>query len=279
VSLSLQRVAVEAAPVLTEGGVLSAWLWHGQTPEEALRGMFVRAGLAAEAAAGLVAGAELESVNSALLDLHGPQRQPVQLHRIGLRYRLPATLASPPHHVRADPGEMLAEFGDLGEPASWQLPILWQRPESEDITEPLLLQRPGAYAVIRQGRRIMLVQLRRSRLWTLPGGGIDMGEHPDVAVVREVLEESGQPLADPVLIGVNSARWRGSSPSRLPEDLHAVQILYTGTVPEGAEPVVLEVEGSTETAAWVDLAEVPELALSSATRSVLVAIGLLERAE
>ena len=34
----------------------------------------------------------------------------------------------------------------------------------------------------------------RSELWTLPGGGIDFGEHPDDAVVREVYEETGPRL-------------------------------------------------------------------------------------
>ena len=59
-------------------------------------------------------------------------------------------------------------------------------------------QRVAAYAVIVRGRRRPAVPARASiaegELWTLPGGGIDFGEHPDDAVVREVYEETGLAL-------------------------------------------------------------------------------------
>ena len=53
------------------------------------------------------------------------------------------------------------------------------------------IQRVAAYGVVRQSNQILLCQLTRSRQWTLPGGGIDFGEHPKAAVKREVLEETG----------------------------------------------------------------------------------------
>jgi mutator protein MutT len=56
-------------------------------------------------------------------------------------------------------------------------------------------QRVAAYAVILSGERILLSRLSPSittdELWTLPGGGLDHGEDPRDAVVREVREETG----------------------------------------------------------------------------------------
>ena len=57
----------------------------------------------------------------------------------------------------------------------------------------------AAYAVIlreRGGRvEILLSRLAprvsRSELWTLPGGGVDHGEDPRDALIREVQEEAG----------------------------------------------------------------------------------------
>ena len=56
-------------------------------------------------------------------------------------------------------------------------------------------QRVAAYAVIVRDGAVLLSRLAPSvseiEMWTLPGGGIDFGEHPDDAVVREVHEETG----------------------------------------------------------------------------------------
>jgi ADP-ribose pyrophosphatase YjhB (NUDIX family) len=53
----------------------------------------------------------------------------------------------------------------------------------------------AAYAVIVRDERILLSRLAdrisRDELWTLPGGGLDHGEDPRDAVVREIKEETG----------------------------------------------------------------------------------------
>jgi ADP-ribose pyrophosphatase YjhB (NUDIX family) len=48
-------------------------------------------------------------------------------------------------------------------------------------------------AVLRDGQ-ILLVRERSDGRWTLPGGWVDVGEPPGVAVAREVREESGYPV-------------------------------------------------------------------------------------
>ena len=56
-------------------------------------------------------------------------------------------------------------------------------------------QRVAAYAVIVRDERILLSKLApwitTNEQWTLPGGGIDHGEDPRHAVVREIREETG----------------------------------------------------------------------------------------
>ena len=56
-------------------------------------------------------------------------------------------------------------------------------------------QRVAAYAVILRDGEILLSRLSATvtpdELWTLPGGGLDHGEDPRDAVVREVHEETG----------------------------------------------------------------------------------------
>ncbi len=53
--------------------------------------------------------------------------------------------------------------------------------------------RDGAAAVVfdDEKRNVLLVKRRDVPVWVLPGGGIDLGESPEDAAVREVQEESG----------------------------------------------------------------------------------------
>jgi 8-oxo-dGTP diphosphatase len=138
-----------------------------------------------------------------------------------------------------------------------------------DATEvPLLVQRPAAYAVLvdegadpRTGPRILLTRLSGSRTlarrgtWTLPGGGIDHGEHPLLALEREVYEETGLPYTVGPLLDISSRHFIGRSPNGRLEDFHALRLVYTGSVPADLSPQVIEVDGSTDKAAWVPISD------------------------
>ena len=81
-------------------------------------------------------------------------------------------------------------------------------------------QRVAAYAVILREGRILLSRLSSSisteEMWTLPGGGLDHGEDPREAVVREVYEETGLHAEVGETARVYSAYMPGASfPERL----------------------------------------------------------------
>ena len=54
------------------------------------------------------------------------------------------------------------------------------------------VHRPGAYAILRLGSDILLTfQERPEPEFQLPGGGVEIGEHPTPALHREIFEETG----------------------------------------------------------------------------------------
>lgn len=59
--------------------------------------------------------------------------------------------------------------------------------------------RPGAYAILPVGEQLLLTA--QGEEFQLPGGGIDPGESPLQALYREVFEETGWKISEPVKIG------------------------------------------------------------------------------
>ncbi len=90
------------------------------------------------------------------------------------------------------------------------------RAQLEPLREPLFT-RPtpivaGNAAVISTSRRLLLMQRADTRLWALPGGGMEVGETAAAAVVREVLEETGVRCEPVALVGVYDSRHWDVSP-------------------------------------------------------------------
>jgi 8-oxo-dGTP diphosphatase len=64
--------------------------------------------------------------------------------------------------------------------------------------------RVAVSAIIFEQGRVLLAQRRDIDWWNLPGGGMELGETVDEAVVREVLEETGLKVEIVRLVGVYS---------------------------------------------------------------------------
>jgi 8-oxo-dGTP pyrophosphatase MutT (NUDIX family) len=127
-------------------------------------------------------------------------------------------------------------------------------------------QRAAAYALVTSARGILLTQLSETTnaagRWTLPGGGIDPGESPLEALHREVWEESGQSIDEPVVLDIHTQHWVGRAPSGRLEDFHAVRIIFTAHCPSPTEPVVHDIGGSTAAVRWVRRDEVSSYRLT-----------------
>jgi 8-oxo-dGTP diphosphatase len=141
-------------------------------------------------------------------------------------------------------------------------------------------QRVAAYAVLARGSRedteVLLTRMsshtRIQGRWTLPGGGIDHGEDPRDAVRREVYEETGLRVEPGEVIDVHSTHFTGARADGLIEDYHGVHLIFAARLlPESTdvEPHVVELDGSTDLAVWVPLADAFDLDLLGAARHAL----------
>jgi ADP-ribose pyrophosphatase YjhB (NUDIX family) len=128
------------------------------------------------------------------------------------------------------------------------------------------VQRVAAYGLILRDNRILLTRLARrisaDQRWHLPGGGVDHGEDPRDALVREIREETGLSAE----VGETAQVYSAHRPSMWRQgrrwDYQALRIVYDAWVPADApEPRVVEVDGSTVDVGWHPVADVVSGAL------------------
>ena len=128
------------------------------------------------------------------------------------------------------------------------------------MPEAIRTQRLGAYAVAFDGARILLTRISPvgypAGTWTLPGGGVDHGESPHDAVVRELYEETGLQALSSRLVDVHDVHVVAAGRGDRYEDYHGVHLLYAVTVDPTITPTVVDVGGTTDVAVWVPISDV-----------------------
>lgn len=80
--------------------------------------------------------------------------------------------------------------------------------EHETLTSQLQW-RPATYGIVIRDDKVLLLKQFGSK-YDLPGGGVELGEDPKAAVVREVKEETGIGVVHPVLLGIESTLFRAA---------------------------------------------------------------------
>jgi 8-oxo-dGTP diphosphatase len=135
--------------------------------------------------------------------------------------------------------------------------------------------RLAAYAVIVDDRdRVLLALWNESDepLWTLPGGGVELPETVEEGAVREVREETGYDVRLGRVLGVPTIVIPPEERT-VPRGgwFRGIRVVFEATIVGGE--LRHEVDGSTDEARWIPLADVPDL-----PRVELVDIGLGLRA-
>jgi len=202
-----------------------------------------------------------------------------------LRHGEPPATASLRHGFRlvrplsaARQGEEI-ELSVLVEPAGKQRMPAAQSPHRDrglrmhPGEKPRVFQRVAAYAVVISERGLLVTeysdQTAATGRYGLPGGGIDPGEEPHDAVLREVVEETSQIVQVGDLVDTHSAHWIGRSPRGDIEDFHAVRLVFTATCADPTEPEVLDIGGTTHSARWVELSAWTSVPWTSGWRDLI----------
>jgi 8-oxo-dGTP diphosphatase len=129
------------------------------------------------------------------------------------------------------------------------------------------ITRIAAYGLVLQHQRILLCRISEqlpidAGYWTLPGGGIDFGEDPVAAMIREVNEETGLVVKPLGVAGIASFQEENEDRA-----FHGIRIIYHTELIGGT--LRNETNGSTDLCAWWSYDEVRALQLVD-----LVEIGL-----
>ena len=123
----------------------------------------------------------------------------------------------------------------------------------------------GVGAVVLDGAQVLLIKRGHAPLkgqWSLPGGGVEIGETLEQAIAREVLEETGLTIEVGPMVEVLDRISRDAD-GRVEHHFVLVDFVCR---PRGG---VLRGASDAEDAAWVALADLPRYGVAAVTVSVI----------
>jgi 8-oxo-dGTP diphosphatase len=136
--------------------------------------------------------------------------------------------------------------------------------------------RVAAYAVVRDERdRVLLCHISPSvgvgDVWTLPGGGLDFGEAPADAALRELEEETGFRGEIDRLLDVDDRLFTNADGR---ERMHAIRIVYAVRLVGGS--LRDETDGSTDTCRWLEPERAVRLRLGELARRAVSRLAAVD---
>lgn len=126
------------------------------------------------------------------------------------------------------------------------------------------VSRVSAYGLLLQNDKLLLCRLSQRVMksaghWTLPGGGLDFGETPEDAMVREFREETGLIVKPGALVGIDTLCDEVNG-----TQFHNLRIIYEAQYVSGE--LIYEQEGTTDLCEWFSEADALHETLISLAR-------------
>ena len=123
--------------------------------------------------------------------------------------------------------------------------------------------RPSAYGIVIKDGNVLLSRQFGDR-YDLPGGGVELGEDLEAAVIREVKEETGLDVHKPKVLGIENNFFHSAHGNK--KSYHSILVYYLCTLLGGelsTDGFDEEEKKYAEIAEWIPLNEIDDLKLAS----------------